>query len=137
MWQSHSLLSELVLFSSCSYIVFCNTQWTGRCKSANLGNVHTQQETLKMKSKSMITNRVRSTTERLCFDTCLSICLSTLGRGTPAGGWYPCQLGYPTSGTPLLDLGGVPCWGGYPTSGTPCQTWAGGYPILGTPIRPW
>ena len=91
----------------------------------------------------IITDRVRSTTGRLCFDTCLSGCLST-----PRGGGYPGQVqmggrcsparsswmggtpagGYPTSGTPLLDLAG-----GYPTSGKPPphQTWPGG----GTP--PW
>ena len=62
----------------------------------------------------IITDRIRSTTGRLCFDSCLSICLSTPGGypgkvrgggtrvppqpgqrgGTPAGG-YPNRAGVP------------------------------------------
>ena len=59
-----------------------------------------------------ITDRVRSTTGRLCFDTCLSVC-PHLGGGTPArsrwGGGYLSRGGYPTTGTSPSDLaGGVP-----------------------------
>ena len=79
----------------------------------------------------MITDRVRSMTGRLCFDKCLSICLSTLG-----GGGYPGQVQTRGSATPARSS----WWGtparGYPTSGTPCRTWprgtpAGGYPCKG------
>ena len=101
---------------------------------------------------SLITDRVRSTMGRLCFDTCLSICLSTplAGGGTPAGGYptlgkppvHPHRTwpgGYPTSGTPPSDLvGGVPSAGGYPTSGPPPhQTWLGGYPTSGNRWSTW
>ena len=104
---------------------------------------------------SIITDRVRSTTGRLCFDSCLSICLSTPGEGVPQPG--PGGLGdtpprvppvRPGQGVPHLryprsDLaGGVPhlgyrphqTWpGGYPTSGTPLSDLAGGYPDRGYP----
>ena len=78
------------------------------------------------KGETIITDRVRSTTGRLCFDSCLSICLSTPGGGggypgqvqaegvlQPGPGGYP-DRGYPTLGTPQSDLareypdGGVP-----------------------------
>ena len=84
-----------------------------------------------------ITDRVRSTTGRLCFDSCLSFCLSTPG-GYPDGGWYP------TSGTPVRPGRGYPpsdlAGGGYPslfqpdsTLGTLQSDLARGYPTLGTP----
>ena len=88
--------------------------------------------------KSIFTNRVCSTTGRLCFDTCLSICLSTPGGGGypgrggvlqpgPAGGGVP-HLRYPPS-----DLaGGYPCWEvphlGYPP---PSDLAGGGTPAGG------
>ena len=97
----------------------------------------------------IFTDRVRSTTGRLCFDTCLSVCPCVGGVPWPgpdgggAGGYpargYPCwgvpQLGYPPSWAWL----GVPYWG-YPISGTPCRTWGypcWGYPTLGTPHETW
>ena len=83
----------------------------------------------------VITDRVRSTTGRLWFNTCLSVC-PHLGGYPPMGGpclGYPCQTwlgvpwgegtltwvppimpgwGYPTSGMPMSDLAvGVPRWG--------------------------
>ena len=76
----------------------------------------------------IITDRVHSTTGRLCFDSCLSICLSTPRGRYPhqvqAGG-YPTQVqlgGYSTSGTPLSDLAR-----GYPGYCPPSQL-SGGYP---------
>ena len=90
----------------------------------------------------LITDRIRSTTGRLCFDTCLSICLST-----PGG--YPSQVqpgGTPPQIPPIRPAGGYPsCWGvplrggtpprGYPTSGYPPSPsdMAGGYPCRGVP----
>ena len=100
---------------------------------------------------SVITDRVHSTTGRLCFDSCLSICLSTPGGGypsqvqaggvpqpAPAGG-YPMPGGTLTRGVPHLrypplDLAGVHQWG-YPTSGTPCLIWLGGTPTGGAHLR--
>ena len=52
---------------------------------------------------TIITNRVRSTTGRLCFDSCLSICLSTPGGG-----------GYPKVPTPLSNVYLPPGQGTYP-----------------------
>ena len=103
---------------------------------------------------TIFTDRVRSTTGRLCFDTCLSICLSTprgvsqpgLMGGTPP--WVPSHQtwpgvpllgGFPTSGTPpgrawlgVPLLVGVPLLGGYPTSGNPpVRPGWGGYPCCG------
>ena len=90
---------------------------------------------------------VRSTTGRLCFDSCLSFGLSTPGGGGTLMG------GYPTSGSPHSpsDLTGrVPQWGvphlRYPplldlAGGVPhlrypplsCRTWpGGGVPHLGS-----
>ena len=58
-------------------------------------------------------------------------------EGTPDGG-YPCQEGYPTSGTPIR-----PGWlGGVPHLGYPHQAWSGGTPAGGgtppwvPPVRP-
>ena len=65
---------------------------------------------------SLFTDRVRSTTGRLCFDTCLSVCLSHTGGGGPwpgpdgAGGW---------GGTPARSRQG---WG----RGTPARSRLGG-----------
>ena len=63
--------------------------------------------------------------------------------GVPQQGELPLPGGYPTSGTPLLDLARVypqatPA-GGYPSSGTPIRPCWGypcqrGYPTLGTPL---
>ena len=106
----------------------------------------------------MFTDRVRSTTGRLCFDTCLSTILSvhTWGGGgqIQVGGPQPGPArrgvhsllgvgGYPTSGTPSpLDLaGGYPSQGvpnlGYPPSDLAGWNPDGGYPTLGKPpVRP-
>ena len=70
-----------------------------------------------------ITDHVRSTTGRLCFDSCLSICLSTPG-GVPQPG--------PAPQVPPVRPG----WGGYPDGGvptldTPASDLAGGYPNRG------
>ena len=89
-----------------------------------------------------ITDRVHSTTGRLCFDTCLSVCPhrrvvpqpGPAREGNPAGG-YPCW-GFPTSGTPPSDLargctlmGGTPPW--VPTP--PIRPGQGVYPDRGVP----
>ena len=91
---------------------------------------------IKAPIKLLFTDRVRSTTGRLCFDTCLSVCpqgrepqwgssqagvpLSSLGRGYPIIGW----------GVPAIQ----------PGSGVP-HHWTGGYPHSaldgGTPIQPY
>ena len=86
----------------------------------------------------MFTDSVRSTTGRLCFDTCLSVCLSTLRVGTPARsrGGVPSQVWWGGGGgTPARSSWGgtPPGQGGHPTSGFPCQTWPGGIPHLGYP----
>ena len=81
----------------------------------------------------LITDRVRSTTGRLCFDTCLSIHPSVcphLGGGVPRPG--PGRGGYPSQvqlgGTPA---GGVP--GGIQPRVPPLSDLAGGYPNRGVP----
>ena len=85
----------------------------------------------------IFTNRVRSTTGRLCFDTCLSIHLSvhTRGgvtsarssRGGGGGDRSQVQLGG-TSGIPPRQT-----WlGDTLMGGTPRQTWLGGTPMGGT-----
>ena len=105
-------------------------------------------------SVTLITDRVRSTTGRLCFDTCLSVCSwgypsqVQLGGGTPT--WsspqgVPPTRGYPTSGTLQPGLMGVPeveyppAGMGYPPArshrgylrwGTPWQRYP---PVGGTP----
>ena len=66
---------------------------------------------------SIFTDRVRSTTGRLCFDTCLSINLSVHTWGEvpepgPGGGGYPSQVQV----------------GGTPPRVPPHQTWMGGTP---------
>ena len=95
----------------------------------------------------LITDRVRSTTGRLCFDTCLSICLSTPGGGTPGRsrwGGVPLPGGVPPAGgtppqiPPSQTWPGVPLPGGTPPQVTPHWTWLGvtpcpGYPTSGTP----
>ena len=81
----------------------------------------------------IVTDRVRSTTGRLCFDTCLSVC-PHLGvpRPGPGGGGYPSQA----------QLEGYPPARGVPHLRYPHQTWpggtpAGGYSTLGSPlVRP-
>ena len=93
------------------------------------------------KYMSFITDRVRSTTGRLCFDTCLSVdqfvCphLGGYPGQVQAGGGYPSQIqlgGYPTLGIPPVSPGwGVPHLG-YPLirpgqEGTP----------MGGGIPPW
>ena len=106
----------------------------------------------------IITDRARSTRWEVIVSLCLSV--HTCRGGTPArscqlGGGTPSQTpvrpgrGYPTSGTPLLDLArGYPLLGvphlrypllGVPHLGYPHWTWpgippAGGYPTLGTPL---
>ena len=94
----------------------------------------------------MITARVRSTTGRLCFDTCLSVC--------PQGGYpYPIMLcnitqnsmGQTPGGYPARSSWGVPCPGGtllgVPYLGTPLArsgwggTLPGGYPAGGYPHK--
>ena len=80
----------------------------------------------------MFTDRVRSTTGRLCFDTCLSVC-PHLG-GTPARSrWrYPAG-GCTPSWYPPSDLaGGIPCRGSMPPQVPPSDL-AGGYPCQGVP----
>ena len=83
----------------------------------------------------LITDRVRSTTGRLCFDTCLSVCLST-GVGTPARSRW--REGYPSQ----VQLGGHPWWGGGGTLGGgyppqyPHQTWLGVPHLRYPPVRP-
>ena len=103
---------------------------------------------------SIFTARVRSTTGRLCFDTCLSVCpqggvpishnalqhfpechgADTWGgtlTGPAGGGTLP--GGYPAGGDTLP--GGVPCWG-VPCWGVPPQPGQdGGYPAGGYPCR--
>ena len=82
----------------------------------------------------LVTDRIRSTTERLCFDTCLSICLST-PRVVPQPGpaWGVPLLGYPSQVQP----GGYPLLGDYPTSGTPPSDLGGGVPhFMYPPVRP-
>ena len=88
---------------------------------------------------AIVTDRVRSMTGRLCFDTCLSGCLSTprgrVPRPGPDGGILQPGLtrGYPSQ---VQVRGGYPSQvqpGGYPTLGTPCQTWPGGIPAEGVP----
>ena len=109
----------------------------------------------------IFTDRVRSTTGRLCFNTCLSINLSvnTWGGGTrarsrwwgggvpkpgPGGGtppWvHPRQtwtggmlMGVPHLRYPPSDLDGGTLMGGYPTLGTPPSDLDGGYPDGGYP----
>ena len=66
-----------------------------------------------------ITDRVRSTTGRLCFDTCLSVC-PHLGQVQPGGG---------ASVPPPSGLAG-----GYPDRGTPC--WRGTPPQVLPPPPP-
>ena len=112
---------------------------------------------LKNKHRHLVTDRVRSTTGRLCFDTCLSIRLSVhtggggypsqvqIGGGTPArsDGGYPSQV--QTRGTLARSDGGTPArssWGGYPPQIPPSDL-AGGYPWWGwvtppqvPPVRP-
>ena len=99
----------------------------------------------------LFTARVRSTTGRLCFDTCLSVCpqrggvpimlcnISQNAMGQTPGG-VPCKV-QPGGGGTLPGGGtllGVPCRGGtqlgYPpsqvrTGGVPC--WGGGGTQLG------
>ena len=76
---------------------------------------------------SFITDSVRSTTGRLCFDTCLSIHQSVC----PHLGGYPSKVqggtepGPAQGGTPM----GVPLMGGTPTGGYS----DGGYPNRGYP----
>ena len=95
----------------------------------------------------LITDRVHSTTGRLC----LSVCPHLGGGGTPARSrqgdtparsrWGVLLLGVPHLGYPLSDLaGGTPPWvppvrPGW--DGTPYWPWPGGYPILGTPHQTW
>ena len=71
---------------------------------------------------SLITDRVRSTTRRLCFDTCLSVCPDQWGvpqQGPGRGGTLP---------------GDYPAWG-VPHLRYPRQTWPGGVPLPGgTPL---
>ena len=93
-------------------------------------------------SNIFVTDRVRSTTRRLRFDTCLSVCPHQ--RGVPQPG--------PGGGVPQPDpVRGTPCWGtpmggGVPHLGYLHQTWLGGtprgYPTSVSPIRsgwgvPW
>ena len=108
----------------------------------------------------VFTDRVRSTTGRICFDTCLSICLSTPGGvprpgpgggvplpgvllpgGTPVEGVTPPQvpplnlaMGYPYQGVPHLGYPPIgPGWG-VPNLGYPPSDLAVGVPLLeGTP----
>ena len=96
----------------------------------------------------VITDRVRSTTGRLCFDTCLSVCPHggggypsqvQMGGGTPTrsrqGVPSQVQMGVPwpdtDGGTLARSRWGIP-WpgpdGGNPRWGTPWQGW-------GTPTR--
>ena len=78
-----------------------------------------------------ITDRVRSTTGRLCFDTCLSIHQSCLS--TPGGGGVP-EPGPGGVPQPGPAGGGVPRWGGYTNGGYPNR---GRYPRWFTPhVRP-
>ena len=101
----------------------------------------------------IFTDRVRSTTGRLCFDSCLSFCLSTPGGypsqvqwGVPWPGGthlrYPCWMwlgGYPDGGVPHLGYylhqtwPGVLRWGSTPPQVPPCQTWLGGTLMGGLP----
>ena len=105
-----------------------------KCTNTDIKTRHIQQ-TVSILGNVIFTDRVRSTMGRLCFDSCLSFCLSTPQPG-PAGG-YPDggvpHLGYP----PPIRPGGGEGWGtdgGYPTSGTPPSDLArGGAPMDGTP----
>ena len=105
------------------------------------------------KHNIIFTDRVRSTTERLCFDMCLfihqSVCPHLWGEGgtqarsrggtqarsSRGGGGYPDRGSTPTGGYPRWSaphqiwMGGTPTGypdGGYPRWGTPHQTWMGG-----------
>ena len=101
-----------------------------------------------------VTDRVRSTMARLCFD--MSVCLSTPGEGAPARsrrGWgrevphlrYPSPSDLAHGGTlmggtppqvpPHQAWWGVPQWG-VPILGTPQSGLMGGTPTGGYPIRP-
>ena len=61
-----------------------------------------------------------------CFDTCLSVCLST-----PGGYLGQVQMG----GTPARSKWGVPL-SGVPHIGYPHQTWSGGISPQVPPVRP-
>ena len=110
------------------------------------------------KENKLFTDRVRSTMGRLCFDTCLSVCLFTEGvpqsgpagwyltLGTPHQTWLGVPLpGVPHLGYPLSDLaGGVPhsyqgvpqpgLMGGTPTGVLPAREWVPP-PSRGTPLQ--
>ena len=83
-------------------------------------------------NRYLITDRVRSTTGRLCFDTCLSICPQQ-GGGVPRpgpgpeGGGYPGKVQMGGGGTlPRSRLGGEVPWPG--PMGLPQPGPMGGYP---------
>ena len=81
----------------------------------------------------IFTDRARSTTGRLCFDTCRSVCLSTPRGGTPARSWWgvPLPGGTPPQIPPTGSAqGGTSAWG-YPTSGNRWSTW---YAAVGMPL---
>ena len=122
-------------------------------------NIHYHNLPWNLNMWQTITDRVRSTTRSLCFDTCLSVCPhsqvqeggtparsslgGTLTRGYPDGGWYPdrgtpmgaltgAPMGVPWQGVPWPDRG-VPQWG-YPNlGGTPMGDTRGGLP----PCQTW
>ena len=85
---------------------------------------------------SIITDRVRSTAGRLCFDTCLSVCLSTPRGGTPARSRWGVPLPGLTGEYPhQVQAGGVPKVG-HPHQTWPGSTPSGGYPTSGPLIGP-
>ena len=106
----------------------------------------------------IFTDRVRSTTGRLCFDTCLSVCSQEGGlpQRDPAGGGVPLAgMGYLLARSDGGTQGGVPPAGighplrpgptrgvlkvGVPLAGMgyPLARSDGGYPRWGTPSRDW
>ena len=158
--SADSIMPHALKDNFCSDIITCMRTYFHNCISVE----HRYFRVSKKSLVTVVTDRVHSTTGRLCFDRCLSVCPHLGGvpwpgpdgggvpQPGPAWGGTPYE-GYPDGGTPPRvhpavrpGQGDTPPWvpplppldlaGRYPTSGTPHRTWPGGYPNGGgTPPR--